>query len=187
MISSVCFCRFLPASCLLTEMSLSRCSLLKGQSPSTQRTSRMASAFRHFQAFLKRYKVICLAKPQPAFVMSANLLSACLSVASSVNSILSTQGTVHCSGVRHVQCFTRTDLQAAEDTYIQLEFWDENIDLIRRSAAIIRKAGREHRVIVGAPQNAKIWKMCGQEMPEASRILPDSEVIPSPEPACCRL
>ena len=69
-------------------------------------------------------------------------------------------------------------MQAAEDTYIQLEFWDENIDLIRRAAAIIRKAGREHRVVVGAPQNTKIWQMCGQEIPEASRILPDSEVIP---------
>ncbi|CAL5218532.1 g220 [Coccomyxa viridis] len=68
-------------------------------------------------------------------------------------------------------------LEAAdEDTFLQLEFWDENVDLIRRSAAIIRKAGRQHRVIVGAPQNAKIWQMCGQEMPEASRILPDSEV-----------
>lgn len=66
--------------------------------------------------------------------------------------------------------------QAAEDTYIQLEFWDENIDLIKRSAAIIRKAGREHGVIVGAPQNAKIWRMCGQELPETPRILPDSEV-----------
>ena len=70
-------------------------------------------------------------------------------------------------------------LQAGEDTYLQLEFWDENIDLMRKSAAIIRKAGREHRVIVGNPQNAKIWQMCGQEMPNASRILPDSEVIPS--------
>ena len=72
----------------------------------------------------------------------------------------------------------RAQLQADEDTFLQLEFWDENVDLIRRSAAIIRKAGRQHRVIVGAPQNAKIWQMCGQEMPEASRILPDSEVIP---------
>ena len=70
-------------------------------------------------------------------------------------------------------------LQAGEDTYLQLEFWDENIDLIRKAAAIIRKAGREHKVIVGNPQNAKIWQMCGQEMPNASRILPDSEVIPS--------
>lgn len=69
-------------------------------------------------------------------------------------------------------------VQAGEDTYLQLEFWDESIDLIRRSAAIIRKAGRMHRVVVGAPQNAKIWQMCGQEMPEASRILPDSEVKP---------
>ena len=70
-------------------------------------------------------------------------------------------------------------LQAGEDTYLQLEFWDENIDLIRKAAAIIRKAGKEHRVIVGNPQNAKIWQMCGQEMPNASRILPDSEVTPS--------
>jgi len=68
-------------------------------------------------------------------------------------------------------------LQADEDTYLQLEFWDENIELIKKAAAIIRKASREHRVIIGAPQNAKIWQMCGQEMPEASRILPDSEVL----------
>ncbi len=60
-----------------------------------------------------------------------------------------------------------------------MEFWDENIDLIRRSAATIRKAGREHRIVVGNPQNAKIWQMCGRELPEVSRILPDSEVRPS--------
>ena len=59
-----------------------------------------------------------------------------------------------------------------------MEFWDENIDFIRKSAAIIQKAGREHRVIVGNPQNAKIWQMCGQELPEVPRILPDSEVCP---------
>lgn len=70
------------------------------------------------------------------------------------------------------------NLQAGEDTYLQLEFWDENIDLIRKSAAIIRKAGREHRVIVGNPQNAKIWQMCGQELPDVPRILPDTEVCP---------
>ena len=73
-------------------------------------------------------------------------------------------------------------LQAREDTYLQLEFWDENIDLIEKSAAIIKKAGWEHKVIVGSPQSAKIWRMCGQELPNASRILPNSEVIPGQTP-----
>ena len=66
--------------------------------------------------------------------------------------------------------------QAGEDTFLQLEFWDESQDLIRRSAALIRKAGLQHRVILGSPGNSNIWKMCGEELPEAPRILPMSEV-----------
>lgn len=49
-------------------------------------------------------------------------------------------------------------------------------ELIERVAHQIRKAGRADRVILGAPMNAKIWKMCGEALPEASRILPNSEV-----------
>jgi hypothetical protein len=40
----------------------------------------------------------------------------------------------------------------------------------------IRDAGCADRVILGNPQNANIWKMCGAALPEAPRILPNSEV-----------
>ncbi len=95
-------------------------------------------------------------------------------------------------------------MQARPDTYIQCEIWDENKvcslhprlllslqmhrwtiaitgsacgqELVEKVAQQIRKAGRADRVILGSPSNAKIWKMCGEALPEASRILPNSEV-----------
>lgn len=70
----------------------------------------------------------------------------------------------------------RLHLQAQNDTYLQLEFWDENRDLIKRSAELIRKADRQHKVILGSPFNTNIWRICGEELPEAPRILPQKEV-----------
>ncbi|CAL8470295.1 g9837 [Coccomyxa elongata] len=66
--------------------------------------------------------------------------------------------------------------EARPDTYIQCEIWDENQDLIDKVAHQIKKAGRVDRVILGSPSNAKIWKLCGEALPEAPRILPNSEV-----------
>lgn len=49
-------------------------------------------------------------------------------------------------------------------------------ELIERVAHEIRKAGRADRVILGSPMNANIWRMCGEALPEALRILPNREV-----------
>ena len=67
-------------------------------------------------------------------------------------------------------------LQAGPDTYLQLEFWDENRSLITTAAHLISKAGMTERVILGSPQNAKIWAWCGEALPGAPRILPMTEV-----------
>ena len=69
-------------------------------------------------------------------------------------------------------------VQAGPDTYLQLEFWDENKSLIREAARLILKAGREDRVILGNPQNKAIWRMCSDALPGAPRILPMSEARP---------
>ena len=58
-------------------------------------------------------------------------------------------------------------------------------ELVEKVAQQIRKAGRADRVILGSPSNAKIWKMCGEALPEASRILPNSEVRTFPPGSLC--
>ena len=67
-------------------------------------------------------------------------------------------------------------LQAGPETYLQLEFWDENESLIRTAAHLIAKADMTERVILGSPQNANIWALCGEALPGAPRILPMTEV-----------
>jgi len=44
----------------------------------------------------------------------------------------------------------------------------------------VRRAGRADRVILGSLDSPAIWRMCGEALPEAARILPMREV-------CCPL
>ncbi len=40
----------------------------------------------------------------------------------------------------------------------------------------VRRAGRADRVILGSLDSPAIWRMCGEALPEAARILPMREV-----------
>ncbi len=44
--------------------------------------------------------------------------------------------------------------------------------LVRAVADEVRRAGRADRVILGSLDNPAIWRMCGEALPEAARILP---------------
>lgn len=48
--------------------------------------------------------------------------------------------------------------------------------LVRAVADEIQRAGRTDRVILGSLGSPAIWRMCGEELPEAQRILPMREV-----------
>ena len=48
--------------------------------------------------------------------------------------------------------------------------------LVRAVADEIRRAGKTDRVILGSLGSPAIWRMCGEALPEAQRILPMREV-----------
>ena len=50
---------------------------------------------------------------------------------------------------------------------------------MRAVAEQIRRAGKADRVILGSLGSPAIWRMCGEELPEAQRILPMREARPN--------
>ena len=47
---------------------------------------------------------------------------------------------------------------------------------MRAVAEEVRRAGKTDRVILGSLGSPAIWRMCGEELPQAQRILPMREV-----------
>ena len=59
--------------------------------------------------------------------------------------------------------------------------------LVRAVADEIQRAGRTDHVILGSLGSPAIWRMCGEALPEAQRILPMREVRPcGGDPACAK-
>ncbi|GAQ81510.1 hypothetical protein KFL_000820170 [Klebsormidium nitens] len=67
--------------------------------------------------------------------------------------------------------------EAAPDTFLLLEFWEEDKELVEKVVHMIKDAGRSETVILGNPFSTKTWQFCKEALPGVSTILPLSEVF----------